>query len=866
MPERPYRVFLSATSADLKSLRALATATLESNADKICPHGRLEVVVQETFPPDYRAVWDMLRQKILDCDAVICLVGFVYGSEPANPPPGMRRRSYTQLEFDIARILGKPIFLFPAVDPAALDTFQEADDLRKLQENYREELKTVDQLRNSFCTKEELVERLQRLRLPRHVAAPPTTRKPNNLPYRSLGRLFKGRDQFLADLRARLGASDGRAVGVLAAQALHGLGGVGKTRLAVEYGWRNESDYTALLFVVASSIADLRRNLAELCGPLVLDLKEVEGVKEEETRVAAAVHWLETHPNWFLILDNVDSDDVAREAERLLTHLRWGHVVITSRIKNWGADVERLELDVLDPDDSAAFLLERTARDRLHTTGDESVARELARALDGLALALEQAGAFICTVRCSLAQYLARWRSQEPLVLEWFDEHQMKYPKSVATTWQTTWDQLSPAARALMEILAWFAPDPIPETAITGETTRTIAVKALRGADVSLSLAELEKYSLVTRESAGDGWALLVHRLVQEITRRRLPGDLRQRRLESGLQLVDAAATGWPDDVRSWPVREPLSPHIRALVDAGEKAGIDEPTARLMNDLAGLLWTKALYPQAEPLYRRALAIGERSLGPDHTTVATHLSNLALLLKDTNRPAEAEPLFRRALAIDERSYGPDHPEVATDVNNLAVLLQATNRLAEAEPLFRRALAIGERSLGPDHPAVAIRLNNLAVLLQDTNRLAEAEPLLRRALAIGERSFGPDHPAVATDVNNLAVLLLDTNRLAEAEPLLRRAVAIDERSYGPDHPKVATDVQNLARLLQDTNRLAEAEPLSERAVRIFDQFAKRTGYEHRYSQAAENEYRGILRSLGHSDAEIEVKLSRLKADPL
>ena len=84
----------------------------------------------------------------------------------------------------------------------------------------------------------------------------------------------------------------------------------------------------------------------------------------------------------------------------------------------------------------------------------------------------------------------------------------------------------------------------------------------------------------------------------------------------------------------------------------------------------------------------------------------------MLLQATNRLAEAEPLMRRALAIDEKSFGPDHPNVASDLNNLALLLQATNRLAEAEPLYRRALAIDEKSFGPDHPNVANSLNNLA----------------------------------------------------------------------------------------------------------------------------------------------------------
>ena len=132
----------------------------------------------------------------------------------------------------------------------------------------------------------------------------------------------------------------------------------------------------------------------------------------------------------------------------------------------------------------------------------------------------------------------------------------------------------------------------------------------------------------------------------------------------------------------------------------------------------------------------------------------------MLLRATNRLAEAEPLLRRALAIDEKSFGPEHPNVANRLNNLAGLLSATNRLAEAEPLFRRALAITEKSFGPEHPNVATGLNNLAELLRNTNRLAEAEPLSRRHLRIlaefGHRT-GHEHPHFRAAINNYAGLL-------------------------------------------------------------------------------------------------------------
>src|SRR5512135_1579584 len=138
MTGHPYRVFLSAGSLDLKTFRQAAAKTLDQHAARICKHGPLEVDFQEGFPPDYQTVWEILRQRILECDAVICLVGYAYGREPRNVPPGFRRRSYTQMEFDIAHALGKPVFVFRADDPSALDRHEpEPEELRNLQEQYR---------------------------------------------------------------------------------------------------------------------------------------------------------------------------------------------------------------------------------------------------------------------------------------------------------------------------------------------------------------------------------------------------------------------------------------------------------------------------------------------------------------------------------------------------------------------------------------------------------------------------------------------------------------------------------------------------------------------------------------------------------
>jgi tetratricopeptide (TPR) repeat protein len=685
----------------------------------------------------------------------------------------------------------------------------------------------------------------------------------HNLPNLSLGALFKGREEELLHLAADLDA--GGTATIAQNQVLSGLGGIGKTRLAVEYAWRYGGRYQAALFVRADSREGLRRSLAALAAADLLDLPERQAPQEDEV-VAAVLRRLQGEQGWLLILDNVDTREAAAAVSELLPRLAAGHVLVTSRWTRWGPALRGQELETLAPEEAARFLIERTAARHTVREGDPADAERLAALLDGLPLALEQAAAYIAQRRMSFADYLAAWARERQKVLAWYDPLVMAYPMPLAVTWQSSFEALGPAAAALLRLCAFLARDPIPVSmfeqgrAILQEAASLLCNETGQEApgevDVQDALAALAGFSLIAwREGT-----FTVHAMVQEVLRGRVPPERRREWIERSLRLVTEHTPVEPSDVRTWPVWDLLRPHAAEILGYTEDAGCSEQATFLMAQLATLLFARALYGEAEPLMRSAFQIDEASFGADHPRVATDLNNLAQLLKATNRLAEAEPLMRRALRIDEANLGTDHPRVATDLNNLAQLLQATNRLpeaeplmrralgideatfgsehpefaadlinlgslllatnrlAEAEPLMRRALRIDEASLGTDHPTVAICLNNLASLLQATNRLGDAEPLMRRALQIDEARLGSDHPIVAIRLNNLAYLLHETNRLAEAEPLMRRALQIDQASFGSDHPNVARELNNLASLLQATNRLADAEPLMRRALEI------------------------------------------------
>lgn len=307
------------------------------------------------------------------------------------------------------------------------------------------------------------------------------------------------------------------------------------------------------------------------------------------------------------------------------------------------------------------------------------------------------------------------------------------------------------------------------------------------------------------------------------MTRRRLT-------LVAGLALAIAGMLATPALAQKGLAAE--SARINALMSAGkysealplaqgmaanlEKSDNGRELAAALNNLGQVHAGQGRDDLAEPLYKRAIALMEESLGLDTPLLSAELTNLAALYQRQGRFTEAEPLFKRALAVSEKGLSREHPDVGRALNNLATLYVKQERQAEAEPLFQRALAIYQKAAGPEHPAVATVLNNIGQVDRDLNRDADAEAPIKRSLAIREKVLGPDHPDVARSLNNLAGLYEHQRRYADAEPLYRRALAVRERALGPDHPDVVTSTSNLAYFLYVSGRTADALPFAERTL--------------------------------------------------
>jgi tetratricopeptide (TPR) repeat protein len=687
---------------------------------------------------------------------------------------------------------------------------------------------------------------------------------------------FTGREDFLAALQvARTDATP-----VVLTQVLRGLGGIGKTQLALEYAYRYAGAYRLVWWVRAEEPATLAADYAALAESIQLP----EHAASDQTETVAAVRrWLERHDAWLLILDNAPAPSAVHA---YLPRSTRGHVIITSRHFGWGGTARSLTVPVLPRDEAVQLLCHGTQQ------ADPAAAAHVAEILGDLPLALAQAAAYIEATGLTLAAYGARLTVHLAELLR-RGEVGPAYPATVAMTWALAFQALQetqPAAGDLLRLCAFVAPEAILQALLRDDpSTLPAPLGAMVADDLSWdeALAALRRYALIDVE----GDTLAVHRLVQAVTRDRLAPDERSRWAEVAVTRMAAAFPSGeepPWEPRNWPTCARLLPHAvavlhhaaemnqappaaaflcnqvglylhgraqfveakpyleRALAIREAVMGPEHPdTAMSLNDLGHLLQAQGDLAGAKPYYERALAIREAVLGPQHPATARSLNDLGDLLRAQGDLAGARPYYERALAISEAVVGPEHPDTASNLNSLGLLLQAQGDLAGAKPYYERALEISEAVLGPEHLHTSSSLNNLGLLLQAQGDLAGAKPYIERALAIREVVLGPQHPDTATSLNSLGYLLRAQGDLTGAKRYYERALAIREAVLGPQHPDTATSLNNLGTLLWDQGDLAGAKPYVERALAICEQVL---GPEHLKTASSVNNLGYLLQAQG------------------
>jgi tetratricopeptide (TPR) repeat protein len=646
---------------------------------------------------------------------------------------------------------------------------------------------------------------------PEQIAPVSPLPKGSRMPRAPIGN-FVGREKELRELARRLTPGSGSLVGVHA--AVTGLGGVGKSQLAIEYAHRYGRRYPGGVFWLNMEKAeDAVTEVASCGGPQGMDM---EGFSDRPVPEQAAfvVHklWEEGPAARLLIFDNAEDPELVEQWRP-----KYGHcvVLITSRRDYWPRpmNVQSLPIETL-PRPNSLELLAESRPTLLQDAAEGQAADELCEHFGDLPLALQVAAA-----------YLQRYRSER--VRDYLQEVRQAAgaDPSLEKVWScfaVSYRKLKPEeetdalALRLFQLAGYFAPASIARPLLAEAAELDLAEKAKGKEDrrqLNGALARLQELALMAQEADG---RLLLHRLLWEFARRQaLPQNQEDAALRVANVLLRFArkenATGLPQALSKERV------HLRQAALEGEHHKA-ELAGDLYNELGRHGHDLALLQEAKSDYEHALKIGEQVYGPDHLNVATYANNIGLILKEQGDLAGALEYIRRGLQIDEKVYGPDHPNVAIRANNIGQILKEQGDLAGALEYIRRALKIDEHVYGPDHPSVATIANNIGLIMQEQGDLAGALQYIQRALQIDEKVYGPEHPSVAIRASNIGQILKEQGDLAGALEYIRRALKIGEHVYGPDHPSVAIRANNIGQVLKEQGDLAGALEYIRRALTI------------------------------------------------
>ena len=639
--------------------------------------------------------------------------------------------------------------------------------------------------------------------------------------------LFTGREEILETLHTRLHAE--QVVARTQSYALHGLGGIGKTQIALEYAYRHALEYGAVFWIEAETVEYIVSSMLRIAELLQLPERQ----ETDQQRIVAAVQrWLSTHSRWLLIWDNVEDLELLQS---LLPPTRQGATLITTRHQALGTLARGMDLAPMEREEGMLFVLRRAkvlepeaTSERMHQLAvsmpaEYAAAEKLAAAMEGIPLALDQAGAYIEETGCSVSAYLERYEQQRARLLDRRGVLGGDHPHSVTATFLLASKRIEreqSAAADLLHVCALLHAEAIPEELFVAGAAYLgpeLASLATDPSQLDQVIAVLRSLSLVQRQP--EIRTLSMHRLVQAVLREQMSEPEQAEWLRRVIAALNAV---FPDVTHeAWEQCERLLPHVLTVATAIPDCAGDRELAEALQKAADYLCGRARYEQAEPLYQRALCIGKQVWGPAHPQVAYPLCGLAYLYFEQGKYRQAEPLYHQALQIREQVLGPTHPDVAYTLERLGMLYWKEGKYEQAELVHQRALQIREQALGTGHLQVATLLNDLALLAGEQGKYEQAEPLYQWALTIREQQLGPEHPDIAESLNNLADLYIEQGKYEQAEPLCEQALRILKQALGAEHPGVAYPLRHLADLYMEQGKYEQAEPLYRQALRIWEQ---------------------------------------------
>ncbi len=647
-----------------------------------------------------------------------------------------------------------------------------------------------------------------------------------------------------------------KAAAVLAANTVPGMGGVGKTQLALKYCHTFRADYAGVWWFSAENSVLLETECMTFCA--AQQIPRTQNMPAPQ----AMANWLAAWPTgalpWLLVYDNADD---AYALKKFLPHAGPHHVLVTSRLRAW-AWPAKLRLDVWRGTEALAYLQARLPQE------SEAALLALADALGGLPLALEQACAYLANHPMPLADYIERVKQLEPDIARLEREPANDCPNPVLITLMMAYENLSFQAQALLQLGAYFAAQPVPEYVFTDIPDLLPPLLQNAAPDRFFwrwLVGELERYALCQApvlmqadflgNNGSNQHCMVWHRLTQTAVRLWLGQKNGANAGAAGagidgckhvIMLLSGALPYHTDSPEHWPRCHSLMPHVQRLEAFFATENVEpQRYAALQAQLALYLrYGPALLPEALRLTRLAFSIRHSTLGEEYLPTLISMNSLADILRQQGDLPEARLLQEKYLGICRRVLGDEHPYTLTAMNNLAATLRQQEDLPGARQLYQMALELQQRVLGEEDLDTLSTMNHLALTLRQQGDLPSARLLHKKALTICRRVQGEEHPETLTIMNNLAATLSHQGDQLDARRLEEKVLEIRRRVQGEEHLDTLISMNNLATTLWRQGELHGARQLLET---MLDISRRVLGAEHPQTMSSEKTLAFMLKKM-------------------
>ena len=678
---------------------------------------------------------------------------------------------------------------------------------------------------------------------------------------------FVGRQDKLGDIYRELKANNNNRVAI---SAVSGMGGVGKSELALEYAWEYINDYSGGICWLNVRDRNLASEIIQFIQ-LQMDLEVPQKLQGNTLTLEEQVEWC--WKNWkppegsvLVIFDDVtEYKDINKLLPRI-NNQRFKLLITTRRL---GLDnkIVDIPLDVLCEDDALSLLRKILGEQDSRIEDELQTAKELCKWLGYLPLGLELVGRYLeQDPDLSIAEVLEELQSErleyEALNIseEELESTEITARLGVSAAFNLTWEKLDSKTKEIGELLSLFAPDTIAWKYVESVSESLNWKKT----DVRKAKKQLYGRNLIKRLEEQEA-SYQIHPLIREFLKTKLQASSQINEFkqafastlieigktipfEPTLEVINSVKNAIPhltevaqnqlDVVSDENLRSVFSSlgnfyqgrglyvsaepwHQQCVLEVKSRLGENDPNyAKSLNNLGILYRRMGRYDSAEPIFIQAVDLIKQLLGENHPHTATCLNNLGNLYLDMGKYDSAESIFIQAVELRKQLFGENHPDTAQSLNNLANLYLNMGEYDSAEPVFIQAVKLRKHLLGENHPDTAQSLNNLANLYLGMERYDKAKRIYKQALKLRKHLLGESHPDTAESLNGLAVLYHSIGRYDEAEPLHKQALELRKELLGENHPHTAESLNNLANLYNNQGRYDEAETLFIQAVEIVE----------------------------------------------